>query len=85
MTIFINSTSDALKSLLTGKDNTSYDIARVSFLFTNIAFILFVGYDLYMKQKFDMQAFGIAYGAICAGVGTLLKLKEQTEPGGKQV
>ena len=32
-------------------------------------------------QPFDLQAFGIGMGALCASVGAALNLKAKTEPG----
>lgn len=68
------------KHIITGIDNNTYDIGRFSFIITNILFLLFTGYVVYIKQTFDMQSFGIAYGAICAGFGAMIKLKQDTEP-----
>ena len=75
-----NSTTGFVKCLTTGKDNVTHDIGRVSFIVTNIAFLLFCGYIVYTKQVWDMQSFGIAYCAICTGFGAMTKLKEGTEP-----
>ena len=83
MTLFAtiqDSTVGFVKCLTTGKDNVTHDVGRVSFIITNIAFLLFTGFIVYTKAIWDMQAFGVAYGAMCAGFGAMIKFKEDTEP-----
>lgn len=71
-----------VKQVLTGRDNETYDIGRISLFIASMAFLVFTGYDLYLNKKFDAQAFGLGFGSMSAGAGALLKLKENTEPGG---
>lgn len=65
---------------LTGADNKTYDIARICFLGACIVFFTGSIWVTYNTKTFDMQSFGIGFGALCTGVGGLLKLKENTEP-----
>ncbi len=70
-----------IKDLLTGKDNDTYDIGRVSGL---MGLLSFLGLEIYQVLgkgiAFDMQTFGIAFGVIITALGAALKLKAETEP-----
>ena len=70
-----------LKSISTGKDNTTHDVARVLAI---CSFLTGLGLSIYAVawkgQAFDLQQFGIGIGAMFAGLGAALKLKENTEP-----
>ena len=70
-----------LKNISTGKDNTTHDVARVLAI---LSFITGLGLSIYAVgwkgQAFDLQQFGIGIGAMFAGLGAALKLKENTEP-----
>lgn len=70
-----------LTNLTTGRDNTTHDVARVLAI---ASFITGLGLSIYAvgwkAQPFDLQQFGIGVGAMFAGLGAALKLKENTEP-----
>lgn len=70
-----------LLQLVTGADNRTPDVGRyiaaVSFL---TAFTLEVYSVVKLGKVFDIQAFGTGIGILMAGVGAMLKLKENTEP-----
>jgi hypothetical protein len=70
-----------IKDMLTGIDNDTWDIARVTFL---VGFFVFVGLEIYQVvfngQTFEMINFGTAFGAMIATLGVTLKLKQDTEP-----
>lgn len=72
-------------NISTGKDNATHDIGRVGAI---AMIIVGLGLQIYSVgwagQKFDMQAFGLGCGALAAGVGAMLKLKENTEPNPKE-
>jgi hypothetical protein len=70
-----------LRDILTGKDGQTHDIGR----WAAVACILVaLGLQVYVvvwkTQPFDMLNFGGGVGALAAGVGLMLKLKENTEP-----
>lgn len=79
------------KHILTGKDGVSYDAGRAMGLFGGVSFLLFgfaqaaMGvYDLIVNRQyheFPFVNFGIGFGSVATGIGILLKLKENSEPG----
>lgn len=69
-----------LKDILTCKDGQSFDWGRVLGLGTILVFLGLSVADAIWHFKFDHQAFGIGAGSTFAGVGTALKLKENSEP-----
>ena len=70
---------DVLKQLLTGKDNATYDLARVTWLFGFIAIIVLAGYEV-MRSSVSLrelaEALGIVSGAGCSSA----MMKKDTEP-----
>lgn len=70
-----------LRDILTGRDGVTHDIGRwaaVASIVTGLGLQVYaVGWR---GQPFDMLAFGGGVGALAAGIGALLKLKETTEP-----
>jgi hypothetical protein len=70
------------KDIVTGIDNQTYDIGRLSYI---IGLLVFLGLEIYVVAwkaiPFDMQAFGISFGAMLASLGAALNLKAKTEPG----
>jgi len=72
--------SQILKDLVTGKDGVTHDIGRWGGMVAFLSGLGFQGYSLYQGQPFDMLNFGTGIGALAAGVGAMLKLKETTEP-----
>ena len=70
-----------LNDLLTGADNTTQDIGRWFAAATGISAIFFQGWSVIVdKAPFSMQEYGVGIGALAAGIGALLKLKETSEP-----
>jgi uncharacterized membrane protein len=69
-----------IKDLLTGQDNVTYQIARVSGAAVVVTFIALSAYAVIGKgQPFDPQQFGIGAGAVIAAMGAALKLTEKSE------
>ena len=70
-----------IKQLLTGKDNKTYDIVRVSLLFGIMHLIALSAYDVIAHAShFNIQEFGLGFGAIIGAAGAALGLKKDTEP-----
>lgn len=69
------------RMLLTGQDNETHDFMRwIGFGGALVALGLQVYVVVLKGQPFDLQAFGIGMGALCASVGAALGLKKDTEP-----
>lgn len=74
-----------LQDITTGLDGKSYDVGRISAVVTVANAIGLSIYDVvWQHAHFDLQAYGIGAGALFAGLGALLKLKENSEPGSTQ-
>ena len=69
-----------LVHMLSGKDNTTVDVSRVSMLLLVLGFIGLAAWDLYHGGKWDPQSYGIAAGALLAGGGAGIGMKAKTEP-----
>ena len=71
------------QQMLTGRDNLTYDLGRVLW-----AFAFFVGVIAFIVchaigHPFNLTDFGLGVGALLTAGGLALKLKENTEPKGK--
>ena len=71
---------DFLKSLLTGRDNATYDVARVLLLFGGIVFLICTVITVAHALAFDMEKFGYGLGALLGGGGVGIGAKAHTEP-----
>ena len=70
-----------MRNILTGVDNQTHDIGRVFAAVTGASGIFFQGWSVIVQHApFSMQDFGVGVGALAAGVGAMLKFKENTEP-----
>lgn len=70
-----------LRDIFTGADGASHDIGRYMAAASTATGLALQIYAVGWKgQPFDFQAYGIGCGALAAGVGAMLKLKEGTEP-----
>ena len=70
-----------LKDSLTGKDGESFDVGRILAGLSGTACVFFQGWDVIVNRVvFDAMHFGTGIGALAAGIGALLKLKEGSEP-----
>lgn len=69
-----------LMDISTTKNGTTFDNGRI---LGNLTILVFLGLsiaDFCVNKRFNFEQFGICAGATFAGVGALLKLKENTEP-----
>lgn len=65
------------RDVLTGCDNMTYDSGRVAGAAGTLVYLLL---SIANWERFDPQAWGIGFGALAAGVGALIRLKETSEP-----
>ena len=70
---------DILKQLLTGKDNATYDLARVTWLFGFIAIIALAGYEV-MRSSVSLRELAEALGIVSGAGGASAMMKKDTEP-----
>ena len=71
---------EILKQLLTGKDNTTYDIGRVSWVIGLIAVIALAFYEV-MHASVSIRELAEALGIVSAAGGASVAMKSKTEPG----
>ena len=70
-----------IRQLLTGVDGQTHDFMRwIGVGGACVALCLQVYVVCWKNQPFDLQAFGVGMGALCASVGAALGLKKDTEP-----
>jgi hypothetical protein len=73
---------EVLRMLVTGKDNETHDLVRWLCLVGAIQGLALVCYTVIVKgQAFDLQTFGLGFGALLAATGVALGAKAHTEPG----
>lgn len=70
---------EILKQLLTGKDNTTYDIGRVTWLLGTIAVIALAAYEVSTSQ-INLRELAESLGIISAAGGASTMMKKDTEP-----
>ena len=72
-----------IKQLLTGVDGETHDIGRWGGV---ISFAVGLGLEIFAvveTKPFDFMAYGLGVAAMATGIGALLRLKKDTEPGAK--
>ncbi len=67
-----------LRELITGKDNTTWDLGRVSWAGSYLAVVI---HDI--CKPGTLQELAISLAAVAAAHGVALGLKSKTEPGGE--
>ena len=72
--------NDVLKQLLTGKDNVTYDIGRVTWLLGFIAVISLAVYQV-MYSTISLREVAEALGMVTGASGAAVAMKGKTEPG----
>jgi len=68
-----------LKQLLTGKDNETYDIGRVTWLLGTVAVIVLAAFEVSTSQ-ISLRELAEALGIISGAGGASVMLKKDTEP-----
>ena len=70
------------KQLLTGKDNETYDIGRVTWLLGILAVISLAIYEV-MHTTISLRELAEALGIVTGASGASVMMKRETEPGEK--
>ena len=69
-----------LRPLLTGRDNRTYDVARVLLFAGGIVFLVCTLVAVAHSLTFDMENFGLGFGALLGGGGVGIGAKAHAEP-----
>jgi hypothetical protein len=69
-----------IKSVLTGKDNLTYDVARVLLFLGGLVFLTCTLIAVIKSLQFDMEKFGYGLGALLGGGGVGIGAKAHAEP-----
>jgi hypothetical protein len=65
--------------ILTGKDNKTYDIGRVTWLLGVLAIIFLASYEV-MTSTVNLREFAESLGIVSGAGGAGIYLKKETEP-----
>ena len=71
--------TDIIKQLLTGKDNATYDIGRVTWLISLIAIIALAFYEV-MHGTVSIRELAESLGIVSAAGGASVAMKSKSEP-----
>jgi len=75
--------NNILKQLLTGKDNNTYDIGRVTWLISLVAIIALAFYEV-LHNTVSIRELAEALGIVSAAGGASVAMKQKAEPGDNQ-
>lgn len=70
---------EILKHLLTGKDNQTYDIGRVTWLLGFVAIIVIACYEV-MHASISLRELAEALGIVSGAGGASVMMKREAEP-----
>ena len=70
---------DFFRHLLTGKDNSTYDIGRVTWLFGIIAVISLAGYEMF-HTVVSLRELAESLGIVSGAGGASVMMKKDAEP-----
>ena len=73
---------EIFKQLLTGKDNVTYDLGRVTWLLGFVSVIFMAGYEV-MHSSVSLRELAEALGIVSGASGASVMMKSKTEPGGE--
>jgi hypothetical protein len=69
-----------IRQLLTGKDNTTFDIARVAWFISLFAVLCVAGYQLYQHGTVSLRELAESLGIVSASGGASVWAKKDAEP-----
>ena len=69
-----------IKHLLTGKDNQTYDIARVAWFIRLVALLLVAGYQVVMQGAVSLRELAESLGIVSGAGGASVWAKKDAEP-----
>jgi hypothetical protein len=68
------------KDVLTGKNNQTFDIAKISWFLGVLFFLGFSAYNILKEGKMDYMVWTGAFSTLMAASSAAVKIKESTEP-----
>ena len=71
-----------LMHLLTGKDNSTLDLGRISWALSYVSVLGHEAYQLYKGAGSTLRDFALALGIVASAHGLALGMKAKTEPDG---
>ena len=74
--------NDFFTHILTGKDNKTYDIGRVTWLLGVLGIILLAAYEVIITSTVSLREFAESLGIVSGAGGAGIYLKKETEPEG---
>jgi hypothetical protein len=78
---FIAKIKEAWLHCVTGPDNKTHDVVRWVAALGSLHALFLCGWDVVgLHNHFDIQNYGVGFGAMLTGVGAALGLKKDTEP-----
>lgn len=72
--------AELIKHSLTGKDNSTYDVARILWVVGVISYFIFCGVQLYMSKTFSPTEYGAGLGIVLGAGGVSVAVKKAAEP-----
>jgi hypothetical protein len=69
-----------IKQLLTGKDNQTYDIARVAWAISILAVLSVAGYQVIMNGAVSLRELAESLGIVSGAGGASVWAKKDSEP-----
>jgi hypothetical protein len=72
-----------LKDLFTGKDNKTWDLGRIMWFQGVLVYFTMTLYSLYQGIAIDPMNWATGFGALMAGSGAAMLLKQSSEPSGE--
>ena len=70
--------------LVTGKDNSTWDLGRISWLICTVSVLAKEAWQMSAGKGTPLRDFAIALAGVAAAHGAALGFKAHTEPGGDQ-
>jgi hypothetical protein len=71
---------EIIKHLLTGKDNETYDIGRVTWMLGFLAVICVAGYEVMRSTNVSLRELAEALGIVSGAGGASVMMKKDAEP-----
>jgi hypothetical protein len=68
------------KQLLTGKDNVTFDIARVAWLVSLVAILAIAGYQVFQHGAVSLRELAESLGIVSGAGGASVWAKKDAEP-----